>query len=391
MTELLIRLFVKNPENVKQPDVRQNYGVLASVVGIVVNLLLAGGKFLIGTISRSLAITADAVNNLSDAAGSIVTFITVRLSNKPVDEDHPFGHGRMEYLGSLIVGALILVMGVDLLRDGIHSILAPSELILSIPVIIVLAVSILMKLWLYFFYHHIGTKIQNGTLLAAGKDSLSDVLSTTAVLASILAAWFFHWKIDGYVGLLVGILVLKAGLEVCRDTLDSLLGTKPDPEKIRAIRELMLECEDIIGVHDLVLHDYGPGRCFASAHAEVNAEMNVLELHERIDDVERKIGYTLHIPICIHMDPIMETEESAAIKQKLQDYLYQYDERVGFHDFRMVPGENHTNLIFDCVVPAGYPDDQRKQLCLSVTDFLKSLNEKYNVVMEFDTDYTGMR
>ena len=391
MTELLIRLFVKNPENVKQPDVRQNYGVLASVVGIVVNLLLAGGKFLIGTISRSLAITADAVNNLSDAAGSIVTFITVRLSNKPVDEDHPFGHGRMEYLGSLIVGALILVMGVDLLRDGIHSILAPSELVLSIPVIIVLAVSILMKLWLYFFYHHIGTKIQNGTLLAAGKDSLSDVLSTTAVLASILAAWFFHWKIDGYVGLLVGILVLKAGFEVCRDTLDSLLGTKPDPEKIRAIRELMLECEDIIGVHDLVLHDYGPGRCFASAHAEVNAEMNVLELHERIDDVERKIGYTLHIPICIHMDPIMETEESAAIKQKLQDYLYQYDERVSFHDFRMVPGENHTNLIFDCVVPAGYPDDQRKQLCLSVTDFLKSLNEKYNVVMEFDTDYTGMR
>lgn len=390
MTELLIRLFVKNPENVKQPDVRQNYGILASIVGIVVNLLLAGGKFLIGTISRSLAITADAVNNLSDAAGSIVTFITVRLSNKPVDEDHPFGHGRMEYLGSLIVGALILVMGVDLLRDGIHSILNPSELILSVPVIIVLAGSILMKLWLYFFYHHIGTKIQNGTLLAAGKDSLSDVLSTSAVLASILATWFFHWKIDGYVGLLVGILVLKAGFEVCRDTLDSLLGTKPDPEKIRAIRELMLECDEIIGVHDLVLHDYGPGRCFASAHAEVNAEMNVLELHEKIDDVERKIGYTLHIPICIHMDPIMETGESVAIKQKLQDYLHQYDERISFHDFRMVPGENHTNLIFDCVVPAGYSDNQRKQLCLSVTGFLKSLNEKYNVVMEFDTDYSGM-
>lgn len=389
MTRFLIRLFVKNAEEVTNPEVRERYGMLASVVGVIVNLLLAGVKYLIGTLSGSLAIIADAVNNLSDAAGSIVTFITVRLSNKPVDEDHPFGHGRMEYFGSLIVGVLILVMGVDLLRDGVDAILHPSELTLSLPVFLALIASILLKLWLFFFYKKTGTDTCNGTLLAAGKDSLSDVLSTGAVLCSLVATWLFHWQIDGYVGLLVGLLVLKAGVDVCRNTLDSLLGTRPDPEKIRAIRDMMLACEEINGVHDLVLHDYGPGRCFASAHAEVSADKNVMDIHEAIDDVERRIAAELHIPICIHMDPVLQTAESDAIQQRLKEVLNRYDSRISFHDFRMVPGDNHTNLIFDCVLPAGYPEKQRKTLREVLSEQMKALNPKLNVVVEFDTDYSG--
>ena len=284
MTAWLIRRFVPHHDQVTQSGVRAAYGTLASITGIIVNVLLAAGKFLIGLISGSLAITADAANNLSDAAGSVMTLISVRLANKPVDPEHPFGHGRMEYIGSLAVGALIVAMGFSLLRDGISAILHPEVLTVSWVVLVVLALSILGKLWLYFFYRQTGSAIQNGTLLAAAKDSLGDVLSTGAVLLSVVLNAAFGWKLDGWIGLVVAVIVLKAGAEVCRDTVDSLLGGKPDPEKIQQIRELLLAREGILGLHDLVLHDYGPGRCVASVHAEVSAEGNILDIHAMIDD-----------------------------------------------------------------------------------------------------------
>lgn len=387
MTAWLIRRFVPHHDQVTQSGVRAAYGTLASITGIIVNVLLAAGKFLIGLISGSLAITADAANNLSDAAGSVMTLISVRLANKPVDPEHPFGHGRMEYIGSLAVGALIVAMGFSLLRDGLSAILHPEALTVSWVVLVVLALSILGKLWLYFFYRQTGSAIQNGTLLAAAKDSLGDVLSTGAVLLSVVLNAAFGWKLDGWIGLVVAVIVLKAGVEVCRDTVDSLLGGKPDPEKIQQIRELLLAREGILGLHDLVLHDYGPGRCVASVHAEVSAEGNILDIHEMIDDAEREIGEIMHMPICIHMDPIVTTDETTnRVRQQLADFLGAMDASLSMHDFRMVPGEGHTNLIFDCVLPAGYKE--KDVLLKALTAHARSLDDRYRLVVQFDTDYT---
>ncbi len=386
MTAWLIRKFIRNSEKTSDPRVRTAYGTLASITGIIVNLLLACAKFLIGIVTSSLAITADAANNLSDAAGSIVTLVTVRLAHKPVDPDHPFGHGRMEYIGSLAVGALIVVMGFTLLKDGVTAILHPEALSVSWVAVLILALSILGKGWLYLFYQKLGGAVNNGTLLAAAKDSLGDVLSTSAVLVSVVLHAVFDWHLDGWIGLIVAAIVLKAGIEVCRDTLDSLLGGKPDPERVEQIRELLLKREGILGLHDLVVHDYGPSRCIASVHAEVNAEGNILEIHEMIDDAEREIGEKLHMPICIHMDPIVMDENTLRLKQQMSDFLLSVDPGLSLHDFRMVPGENHTNLIFDCVLPAGYKD--RDTLLKSMKAYAKSLDERYFLVVQFDTDFT---
>ena len=386
LTAWLVKLFIKNHGNVKDPEVRASYGTLASTAGMAVNLLLAAAKFLMGVLSGSLAITADAANNLSDAAGSLVTFITVRLARKPVDLDHPFGHGRMEYLGSLGVGALILTMGVTLLRDGISSILHPTEPVFSWVVAAVLALSMLAKGWLYLFYRSMGNKTSNGTLLAASKDSFGDVLSTGAVLMSLILHVLFGWKLDGWMGVLVSLLVLKAGFEVCKDTLDSLLGGRPDPEKIQQIRDILLAHEGILGLHDLVLHDYGPGRCFASVHAEVNADGNILAIHELIDDAEREVAHELNLPICIHMDPIVTSDETTnRVRQQLETFLARFDPSLSMHDFRMVPGEGHTNLIFDCVLPAGY--ENQEMLMNALTAHAKTLDNRYNLVVMFDTEY----
>ena len=387
MTAWLIRRFIRDNERVNDARVRAAYGTLASVTGMIVNLLLAAAKFLMGLLSGSLAIMADAANNLSDAAGSLVTFITVRLAAKPVDPEHPFGHGRMEYLGSLAVGMLILAMGFGLLKDGVIAILHPVAPTVSWVMLAILVVSILGKLWLYLFYRDLGGKTGNGTLLAAAQDSLSDVISTAAVLVSLLVNLFFGWKLDGWMGLLVSVLVFKAGFEVCKTTVDSLLGGKPDPELIQQIRDLLLAREGILGLHDLVVHDYGPGRCFASVHAEVAADGNILDIHEMIDDAEREVGEALKMPICIHMDPIVTKDESVNyVKKQMEEFLARFDPALSMHDFRMVPGEGHTNLIFDCVLPAGYAS--RDVLLNALNAHAKSLDERYMLVVMFDTDYT---
>lgn len=387
MTAWLIRHFIKDYQNVTDNDVRERYGTLASVTGILVNVLLAALKFLMGLLSGSLAVMADAANNLSDAAGSIVTLITVRLANKPVDQEHPFGHGRLEYIGSLGVGALILLMGLSLLSDAVKGILHPQPLSTSWMVAAVLVFSVLMKLWLYFYYRKLGTAVNNGTLLAAAKDSLGDVLSTGAVLVGILLHMAFHISVDGYIGLAVAIVVLKAGVDVCHDTLDSLLGCKPDPDKIRRIREILLSKPGILGLHDLVLHDYGPGRCIASVHAEVSADGNILDIHEMIDQAEREVAEQMHLPICIHMDPIVTSDETTnRLHRQMADFLRNIDPALSLHDFRLVPGKDRTNLIFDCVLPAGFKD--KHALYQSLSAYAKSLNPSYDVVVQFDTDYT---
>lgn len=387
MTAWLIRRFVKDYENTENGEVRAAYGTLGSCVGILVNLLLSAGKFLIGLLSGSVAILADAANNLSDAAGSIVALVSTRVARKPVDAEHPFGHGRMEYLGSLGVGLLILVMAFTLLKEGMEAILTPAALSVSWPVLTVLGVSIAVKAWLYFFYRRLGRATDNGTLLAASKDSLSDVLATGAVLISTGLCALFGWRLDGYIGLVVALIVLKAGYEVCRDTVDRLLGGKPDPEKSRRLRELLLNYEGILGIHDLVIHDYGPGRCFASVHAEVSDQCNIVAIHEIIDNAEREIGRELHMPICIHMDPIAtEDETTNRVRQQMNDFLREIDPALSMHDFRMVMGQDRINLIFDVVVPADYT--ARQELIRSLNAYARSLDSRYRLVVQFDVDYT---
>lgn len=387
MTNWLIRRFVRHADQVNDPSVRAAYGTLGATVGIIVNALLAATKFLLGVLSGSLAVTADAVNNLSDAGGSVVALVTTRMAQKPVDQDHPFGHGRMEYLGSLAVGVIIVVMAISLLRDGIAAIMNPQRLDVTVVVGVLLILSVLMKGWLFFFYRKVGKTTSNGTLIAAAKDSLSDCIATSAVLVSMVLQEIFGWLIDGWIGVVVALIVLKAGYEVCRDTVDSLLGGKPDPDKIRRIKELMLSYDGILGVHDLVLHDYGPGRCIASAHAEVSAEGNILDIHEMIDDAERHIAHEMNMPICIHMDPIVtDDEETNALKGKIEGFLTQTDPCLSLHDFRVVPGQENTNVIFDCVLPAGYQN--KNQLHQALNAYVATLDRRYRLVVVYDTDYT---
>jgi cation diffusion facilitator family transporter len=386
VTGWLIRRFIKNPGQAEDPQVRKAYGTLGSSVGIGLNLLLALGKLVLGLITGSLAIIADAANNLSDAFGSIVSLVSMRLAQKPMDREHPFGHGRLEYIGALGVGALILVMGVSLLKNGIKAMVEPVPLTLSLPVLLLLLAAIFVKLWLFFFYRTLGKKVGSVTLLAASKDSLSDVLATGGVLVSTGLQYAFGWQTDGIMGVLVALVVLRAGYGVCKDTVGQLLGEKPDPEKVRRIRERLLVFPGILGLHDLVLHDYGPGRCIASVHAEVSAQGDIVEIHEVIDQAEREIGREMNIVICIHMDPIVTEDETAnAVKAKLETFLRDMDERLTLHDFRMVPGQQQVNLIFDCVLPDAYRD--REALLRSLVAYAKSLDPRYEVIVQFDTDY----
>lgn len=386
MTEFLIGRFVKDHENTEDQQVRGRYGTLGSVVGIGVNLLLSAVKFVIGTLTGSVAVSADAANNLSDAAGSIVSLLSVRIAQKPIDREHPYGHGRMEYLGALGVGLLILFMGVELLKSSVDSILHPAALEFSWVTFIILVISILLKGWLYLFYNKVGKTINSGTLQAAAKDSVSDVLATSAVAISVLVAHLTGLKIDGWMGLIVALLVLKAGYGVLRETVDSLLGGKPDPETGKRIKQILERHEEILGTHDLMVHDYGPGRCVASIHAEVPADGNVLDLHEVIDRAELEIAEQLNIPICIHMDPITTGDsETESVREKIAAYLKTVDPELMLHDFRRVPGKDQINLVFDVVVPADWRDTD--SLRDKIRAYASSLDHRHNCVIRFDIDY----
>ena len=387
MTNFLIRLFIKNYQDTANHTVRTAYGTLGSCTGIAVNVLLSIMKFLVGVFSGSLAVTADAVNNLSDAAGSVMALISVRLAEKPVDKEHPFGHGRMEYIGALAVGALIVVAGVKLLSEGINAISQPTALTVNLLTLALLGASVLVKLWLYFYYRKIARTIDNETLAAASKDSISDVAATSAVLLSIVLQHLLGWRIDGYMSVLVALFVLKTGITVCKDTVDRLLGEKPNPALTRSIRELMLQYNGILGIHDLVVHDYGPGRCIASVHAEVSATGDIVAVHEVIDKAEREIQSKLGIVVCIHTDPIVTNDPTVIeVRTHMAEFLHSLDARFSLHDFRIVPGQNQINLVFDCLLPDDYTD--RDGLLRTLSAFAKQLDARYEIVVQFDTDFT---
>lgn len=355
MTNLLIKMFVKNSGDLSDNSVREKYGTFASTVGVIVNALLAAMKMIVGIISGSLAILADGINNLSDAGSSGVTFISFKIASKPADRDHPFGHARIEYVASLIVSFLIINVGFDLFADSVKGIFntESSGIDVGTLVIAVLIASILMKLWLASFYASVAKKLGSSVIKAAAFDSLSDCISTTAVLASsIVIKYTGVVVIDSIMGLLVSGLIIYAGLNILLENKNSILGEAPVESTIKAIENIVAEYPEIVGIHDMLVHNYGPGHNFASFHAEVNGDDNVYELHDTIDNVEKRISNELNIQCTVHMDPINLNDETVnALRLIAKEGVKTVDENISIHDFRVVTGTTHTNLIFDIVLP----------------------------------------
>ena len=387
MVTLLSRIFIKNRDEVSSPKVRQAYGVLSGAVGIFLNLLLFTGKFFAGLFSNSIAITADAFNNLSDAASSVITLIGFKLAGQKPDPDHPYGHGRIEYLAGLMVSAAILIMAFELIKGSVEKLIHPAETVFHPVIVICLVLSILVKCYMYFYNRSISRKISSEAMMATAKDSLSDTLSTTVVLLTTLIAYFFHIELDGYCGILVGIFIFYTGLSAAKDTVNPLLGTAPDPEFVKSINEIVCSYENVLGLHDLMVHNYGPGRVIISLHAEVPADGDILALHDTIDNIERRLQDELHCEAVIHMDPIcIHDPEVNALKEKVKNILSEIDERLSLHDFRTVKGPTHTNIIFDVVKPynLALSDEVLRQM---ITEKIAAIDEKYFAVIQIDQKY----
>ncbi len=352
MTKLLLRLFIKE-KDLTAPETRAKVGMLSGAVGIVCNVLLTVMKLLVGTVSGSVAITADAMNNLSDATSSIVTLVGFRLAQRPADEDHPYGHARYEYLSGLAVAAMIVVIGFELAKTSLEKILAPTAVLFSIPVCIVLAGSIAVKLWMFLFNRKLGKLVNSQALLATAADSRNDTVSTFAVLIAGVVSTAFGWKIDGIMGLAVAIFILYSGANLAKETISPLLGEKASPELRQQIVSLVSACPEVLGYHDLMVHDYGPGQRFASMHVEMDQQADPLMCHELIDNLERACLRAYHVHLVLHYDPVVTGDaELDRLRDVVQQLLKEQDARISIHDFRMVRGKGHTNLIFDMALPA---------------------------------------
>lgn len=354
MIHILAALFIRNHENTGDAKVRGAYGVLCSAVGIALNILLFAAKYLAGVLSASIAITADAFNNLSDAGSSLVTLVGFKLAGKKPDKDHPFGHGRLEYVAGLIVSALILLMGFELAKDSVVRISSPTPVEAGWLPLAILGVSILGKLYMFLYNRAVAKKIDSAAMKATAGDCLSDCVSTLVVLVSALIGRFTNLQIDGWCGLLVSLFIFYAGINAARETLSPLLGEPPTPEFVTEIERLVLAHAGVVGLHDLIVHDYGPGRRMISLHAEVPADGDILAMHDMIDNIERELAAQLGCDVVIHMDPIaVHDERVMALREKVAALAATLGEGVSIHDFRIVEGPSHTNLIFDLVLPAG--------------------------------------
>lgn len=385
MTNFLLRRFIPDYQNTADPAVRERYGKLAGITGIICNVLLFAFKLLAGTLSGSVSITADAVNNLSDASSSLVTLLGFRLAARPADEEHPYGHARMEYLSGLAVAVMILVIGVELVKSSVQKILHPEAVEFSVLTAAVLTGSILLKLWMALFDRKLGRKISSAALIAAAADSRSDVIATGAVLLACVIGRLTGLMIDGWAGLLVALFILWSGVGVVKDTVDPLLGAKPDEALVRAIAYLMTSHVNILGFHDLMVHDYGPGRRFASVHAEIDHRIDPLVAHEILDEIERQAKRELHVDLVIHYDPIVTDDpEVAAVRTRVLQIMHGLDPRLSLHDFRMVSGSHHVNVIFDMVLP---PEDAQtaEQLRRQIEAQLQDGKKTYHLIVTFDT------
>ena len=386
MITILAKFFIHDDGD--KGKLRQSYGMLCGIVGVMFNVFLFIGKFLAGTISNSIAITADAFNNLSDAGSSIVTLLGFKMAGAKPDTEHPFGHGRIEYISGLVVAAAILLMGYELIRDSVGKILHPEETVFNALVAVILIASILVKLYMAYYNHNIGKKLDSAAMRAVATDSLSDMVATTAVLLASVFTHFTGYKIDGYCGLVVGLLVGYAGVDAARETLNPLLGQPPAHEFVEKIDEIVMSHPEVCGMHDLIVHDYGPGRKMISLHAEVPAEGNILELHDVIDNIENELRRTLGCEATIHMDPIVTSDEHVSeTKSAVSSLIKAIDKDLSIHDFRMVVGETHTNLIFDILAPFGFRLSDEELLTEVLQAVREHFGENYYVVTKVDHSY----
>lgn len=384
MTKLLVRLFIKDSENYSDKKVRTAYGVLSSITGIVLNLILAGAKYAAGVISGSISITADAINNLSDAGSSIVSFFGVKISAKPPDKDHPYGHGRVEYISAFIVSFFVLFMGVELLKDSVGKIINPEPVKFSFLSLAILVISILCKLWLGVFNKNLGKKINSAPMMAVMKDSFSDCLATSVAAVSIIVSAFSNINIDGYLGVVVAVFIFIAGFDILKETLGDILGRPPEAEFVEEITEKIMSYPHVCGVHDMIIHDYGPSCRFASVHAEVPSDEDIMELHDIIDGIERDIYNEYGMLTSIHMDPVVINDERInELKKITQDSVSRIDERLSIHDFRVVEGPSHTNLIFDVLLPSDMKCSNR-EICQKIEDELSKIDERFFCVITVD-------
>lgn len=389
MNEFLCKTFVKDYQRTDDPSVREGYGKFAGIVGIVSNVVLCTAKILVGIIAGSIAIIADGINNLADASSSLITLIGFKLASMPEDKEHPYGHARYEYITGMIVSILIVLVGFELGQSSIDKVLHPEPLEFSWTIVLVLIIAIAIKVWQALFNISIGKKIQSMTLIATGADSRNDVISTTVVLFSVLIAHFTGLQIDGYMGCLVALFIIWSGVMLVKETMSPLLGEAPDPELVETIREKALAPEGVLGIHDLVVHNYGPGKIFASIHIEVDADEDLMESHDMVDGIEKALSEELNIMLTCHLDPIKRNDP--LVKEMIilaRGVAKDIEGLSNVHDLRVVPGTTHTNVIFDVVIEPGckWSEDEIHGKFQSA---VKAVNPTYYVVINFDRGYVN--
>lgn len=390
LTGLLVRLFVPRWEQTEDIVVRSSYGTLAAIVGIGCNLLLFAVKLTGGLALHSVSVTADAINNLSDAGSSIVSLIGVRIAGKPADAQHPFGHGRVEYITALVVAFLVIEVGINLLKESAAKIMHPQALAYSPVILVCLLAAIGVKLWLGLFYRGLGRRIHSQVLSAVFADSMGDVMASSAIVLSLLVHRFTGWNIDGYVGAVVAVLVMKSGVDIARDTLRPLIGEAIDPEEYARIKEFVEGYEGIEGTHDLIVHNYGPGRSMATIHAEVPNDSDVEHSHEIIDRIERDAARKLGLLLVIHMDPVDVNDPVVImLRSKVEELLGQIDPVCSIHDFRVVRGERRSNLVFDMVLPLTYTKEQKEEIMRRLKQDVRAWDGRYRCVIEEDFSYVA--
>lgn len=385
--DFLVRRFIKNYQDTKNANVRTSVGKLSGIVGILNNLFLFVIKFLIGTIVHSVSIQADGVNNLTDAGSNIISILSFHLSNKPADKDHPFGHERTETIASLFVGILILVLGFETAKESISKVIHPGSIDFRIASVIILLISIMVKFWMYAYNKKLSKAYDSSLLEATALDSISDVCGTTAVLVSTLLSPVLHFNLDGYMGIVVSGIILYGAYGLLRDMINSLIGEAPDPELVHNIVDMIMAHPVILGVHDMMLHNYGPNKIFASAHVEVDSSKDIFETHDHIDNIEREVKENMNIDLVLHMDPVKVNDpETELYREKVVEAIHQIDPKWGFHDFRIVSGPTHANLVFDLVIPfeEKYTQEEIEEMLLKHIES----DKKIYLVLTIDHPYT---
>ena len=389
MFETICRIFIKDYKNIEDSSVRERYGTVFSIFSIVCNCVMVVFKFIVAFITNSVSISADALNNLSDVGSNIATLFGFKLANKHADADHPYGHGRMEYVSGMIVSFLILLMGFEAIKDAVSKIINPETLVYSNVAVIVLVISICIKLFMSYINNHAGKLIKSETLIAAGQDSKNDAIMTSATLIALLIFKFTGFNLDAYIGLVVSIFVIKSGIEIFKGVLDTILGKAPDKELINKIEKTIMSHKEIHGIHDLMLHDYGLSQQFMTLHAEVDADANIIDTHDLIDRIEEEILEKYHILTTIHMDPIdYKDKEVRKVNTKVKSIVKSINPEYTIHDFRMVKGPTHTNLVFDLLLPAG-DKSSHEEVSKKVQEAISNYNKDYKCVIKVEHSFVG--